>query len=248
MMLPTGMYFTSVSEKAMEAHKTSTLPKHYLSWTVMQGRKQKSFVGVLVLFVFAAAPPALAERFAFLVEGLCRSVARQSAGGRIVGPLIVLIWSRLRRIGARFAGLVARVCAGTLPVVASARRRPVSRRPACPPRSPRLLPRRFAWLLRLAPEAGPYHQELHDLLSQPEMAALVAGTPQMGRILRPLCRMLGVKPVPGLLLPRRAARAPAVSPAQPSRAPPRWLQRWRGPGRLHLPDLPVSGRDAPGWG
>ncbi len=52
MMLPTGMCFTGVSEKAMEAHKNSTLPKHYLSWTVMQGRKQKSFVGTMPVSFF----------------------------------------------------------------------------------------------------------------------------------------------------------------------------------------------------
>ena len=47
LMLPTGMSFTGVSEKAMVAHQNSKLPKHYLSWTVMQGRKQQSFIGTV---------------------------------------------------------------------------------------------------------------------------------------------------------------------------------------------------------
>jgi len=39
LMLPTGMSFTGVSAKAMAAHKTSRLPKSYLSWTNMLTRK-----------------------------------------------------------------------------------------------------------------------------------------------------------------------------------------------------------------
>jgi hypothetical protein len=184
--------------------------------------------------VFLATPPAPAERFANLIEGACRVVAAQSAGGRLAGPLIMLIWGRLRRLGARFAGLVARIRAGTLPLVAAARR-PASARPACTPRPPPLLPRCFAWLARLVPEVNPYGAELYTLLSDPEMAALVCAAPQMGGILRPLCRMLGVKSMPGLLLPRRAARAPAAGAAKPSRARPGWFLHWRGPGRLRLP-------------
>src|ERR1019366_837035 len=69
-------------------------------------RLRRPWACVLVLFAFPAAPPAPAERFALLIAGLCRAVAAQSAGGRMAGPLIVLIWCRLRRLGARFAGLV----------------------------------------------------------------------------------------------------------------------------------------------
>lgn len=47
LMLPTGMSFTGVSEKAMAVHKTSTLPKHYFNWTNMLARRQKSFVGTI---------------------------------------------------------------------------------------------------------------------------------------------------------------------------------------------------------
>lgn len=47
LMLPTGMSFTGVSAKAMEAHKASTLPKHYFNWTNMLARRQKSFVGTI---------------------------------------------------------------------------------------------------------------------------------------------------------------------------------------------------------
>ena len=47
LMLPTGMAFTGVSDKAMKAAETSTLPKHYFSWKAMSARKQRSFIGTV---------------------------------------------------------------------------------------------------------------------------------------------------------------------------------------------------------
>ncbi len=52
LMLPTGMSFTGVSEKAMAAHKTSTMPKHYLDWSAMMGRRHKSFIGTVPITFF----------------------------------------------------------------------------------------------------------------------------------------------------------------------------------------------------
>jgi len=52
LMLPTGMSFTGVSEKAMAAHKLSTMPKHYLNWTAMLGRRHKSFIGTVPISFF----------------------------------------------------------------------------------------------------------------------------------------------------------------------------------------------------
>jgi hypothetical protein len=62
------------------------------------------------------------------------------------------------------------------------------------------------------------HYELEELLEDPEMASLVAGAPRLGRELRPLCRMLAVKPPEWLRLPRRAPRR--VEPPPPA---PDWL-------------------------
>ncbi|WP_368418704.1 alanine--glyoxylate aminotransferase family protein [Rhodovarius sp.] len=52
LMLPTGMSFTGVSNKALEAHKSSTIPKHYFDWTEMGGRRHKSFVGTVPTSLF----------------------------------------------------------------------------------------------------------------------------------------------------------------------------------------------------
>ena len=62
-----------------------------------------------------------------------------------------------------------------------------------------------------ADPAGGYHAagfgcQLQHLLSDPEMVALISAAPQqMGRVLRPLCWMLGIKPPPGLF-PKRTGK------------------------------------------
>jgi alanine-glyoxylate transaminase / serine-glyoxylate transaminase / serine-pyruvate transaminase len=47
LMLPTGLSFTGVSAKAMAAHQSSTLPKHYFNWTHMLARPHQSFIGTV---------------------------------------------------------------------------------------------------------------------------------------------------------------------------------------------------------
>jgi alanine-glyoxylate transaminase/serine-glyoxylate transaminase/serine-pyruvate transaminase len=75
LMLPTGMSFTGVSAKAMAAHKTSRLPKSYLSWTNMLARKHKSFVGTVPTSFFYG----LQESLRLLEEeGLDQVFARHS--------------------------------------------------------------------------------------------------------------------------------------------------------------------------
>ena len=173
-------------------------------------------------------PPTPAGRFAGIIGLLCRNVAAQIAGGRpngprglpLAGPLIVVIWNRLRRIGERFARLAARIGAGKLrrrttrrPGMAPSASRPQRPTPPQPP-----LPRGFCWLLRLVPETTHGRTQLYHLLADPQMAALIAASPEMGRILRPLCRSLGIPPLP-ILLPPRPAPAPEP-PAPPAAAPP----------------------------
>ncbi len=175
--------------------------------------------------MFASPPPAPADRFALIIDGLCRAVAAHAHRNALARPLLVLLFCRLRRMVVRLAGLAVRMRNGTLP----ARRRPgagsprpASPRPASVPPPPRL-PRGFAWVPRLVPEANGYASQLRHLLAEPEMAALLAAAPQAGRILRPLCRMLGIRPPPGLPGPRPApAGTPsgAIIPAAPHPPPP----------------------------
>ena len=151
---------------------------------------------------------------------------------RLAGPLVLLLWPRLNRLARRFAGLAARVAAGT-----AAPRRPASPRPAAArPRPPyRRLPRRFAWLLPLVPEAAAASgRSCSTCWPTPEMAACSPPRRRPGRLLRPLCRMLGVRPPPA---PAPAAAAAAPRPAAEPPPPPR--RRRATPGRA-APAAPAA--------
>ncbi len=183
--------------------------------------------------MFTPAPHPPAERFARLIDGLCRAVAARSGRG-LAGPLIVLIWSRLRRIAARFALLAGRIRDGRLAAPAARRRHRAAPRPPAP--RPRL-PRGVAWLVRLVPEAAASGAQLQHLLADPEMAALIAAAaPQMRRILGPLCRMLKIRPPPGPLTPSPRPRAPAPPrPASSGLAPPAGAPPTGPPAPRYLP-------------
>jgi hypothetical protein len=150
--------------------------------------------------VSATLPSTPADRFAGIIDALCRAVAARVGWGGLTGPLVILIWSRLRRMAVRFARLAHPRSAAAR---ATTRRTPASR-PA-PPR----LSRAFAWLVQRVPQAAAHGSQLQQLLADPAMAALLAQTPQVGRILRPLCRLLGVPPPPGLRLPPAGRARPA---------------------------------------
>ena len=175
------------------------------------------------------------ERFAAIIDLLCRTVAARIAGGGLAGPLIMLIWRRLRHMGTRFAAIAARHGAGTLHPPRHRPRAP--RPPRARPREP--LPRGNAWLLRLVPDAVGGASQLQHLLADAEMAALIAAAPQTGRILRPLCRMLGLRPPAVLALPPRPPRPPAAPtrPAtdRPPAAPPPPRPRRTAPAQVLPP-------------
>jgi alanine-glyoxylate transaminase/serine-glyoxylate transaminase/serine-pyruvate transaminase len=52
LMLPTGISFTAVNEKAMAAHAKAQLPRHYFDWTRMLTRRQRSFIGTVPTSIF----------------------------------------------------------------------------------------------------------------------------------------------------------------------------------------------------
>ncbi len=189
----------------------------------------------------APSPPSFpADRFAWLIEALCKVVAARGGrcAHRLPGPLIVWIWTRLCRIGIRVAALAARIEAGTYrPRRAPHRPAPPPAPPPRPPRQAPPLPLRTTWLLRLIPEAGFGAAALKTMLAAPEMAALLEENRQMRRLLRPLCHMLGARlpplpapptppPAPAPVLPLHcAARGAAPAPHPPGLTPT--PQRWR---------------------
>ena len=207
------------------------------------------------MFIPLPAPgPSLSQRLTLVVQALRAAIAAHAARDRTVVAVAWLVWPYLNRLAARFAALTLRVQAGH-GVVARAASRPRAAPEASRPRLPGL-PQGFAWLARLAPSILPLRGQMCHLLSDPELAALLAAAPQAGRILRPLCRMLGIEaepgfppalfhlpdpppdpspdppPSPALALPAPQAHAAAPSapePPTPLRPPPRRRARPRVP-------------------
>ena len=191
----------------------------------------------------ALAPLSLSYRLALIIESLCQAATVRCAQERSVPTLILVFraWVRLRRLAVRFEALAAKVRAGRLPAAPVARLRapPLPQQYRLPGRPQTYrLPRGFGWLLRLVPETVAYGGQVEHLLADPKMTALLAASPQAGRILRPLCHMLAIKPPPALAAPPRAKRpappAAAIPAADPSRAVSRPVASLAG----LPPDLP----------
>jgi len=136
--------------------------------------------------------------------------------------VFLLLWPYLNRVAKRFEALVRRVEAGRALVRSRAASLvPRVRLPQFGPPCLRRpgLPTGFAWLIRLVPyHAACIGGQVRYLLVKPEMADLFLAAPQVARIFRPLCRMLGIAPArdlpPGLFKPRvrrlKSAQALAV--------------------------------------
>jgi alanine-glyoxylate transaminase/serine-glyoxylate transaminase/serine-pyruvate transaminase len=52
LMLPTGMSFTGVSGKALEASRKNKAPRHYFHWELMNGRAPQKFMGTAPVHMF----------------------------------------------------------------------------------------------------------------------------------------------------------------------------------------------------
>jgi hypothetical protein len=172
------------------------------------------------------AAPDLARQVGLVLGGLCTAIAQAqgSAGTSLLRALIVLAWGRVNRTRHRLQRLLARVAAGWLPSP-TAPRAPVVADPAAPRRrrvgAPALgrLPRARAWLVRMVGyHAAGRGSQLEHLLTDPAMAEFLAAVPSAARMLRPLCRTLGIAP-PVLGFPRPPDPRPA-KPARQKRAAP----------------------------
>ena len=116
--------------------------------------------------------------------GLAALVARRFLRNPRFFALIIPLYGRLQRAVRRFERAVSR------PVVV---RKASGVRPVAA-RAPGVrLPTGKGWLVReLGWEAAGYGSQLQHLLDDPAMRAALASVPAVGRILRPICRMLGV--------------------------------------------------------
>ena len=125
----------------------------------------------------------------------------------------------------RIDSLAQRWHAGTLPPPRPGPRR--APRPATPVATPprQRDPSSHGWLARIHHPARQIACQVEHLLAQPDTRAFVAAAPQAGRLLRPLCRMLGATPPDWLT---RSPRAPSARPSR-ARSAPRIRARPRSP-------------------
>ena len=143
--------------------------------------------------------------FSFLLTRLQAAIAVVAARERHLTVLLVAVWGRIGRMRTRLARLIRLWRAGMLPKPRRSRAGEVRTRIS----STSVIPTAPAWLLVAVREAAPLGAQLENLLSQAECAAFLAAVPQAGRILRPLCRMLGVGVKVGRV---RKSRAVWVAP------------------------------------
>jgi len=169
-----------------------------------------------------AAIPVITARLAIILGNLAALVARALLRHPVHVVHIVPLWNYIGRTARRFTRTLDRLAAGTLRA-----RTPCPNRKAATSAAPRKLrgyPTTHAWLrATLAHEANAYGSQLSDLLDQPETRALLAAAPQAARLLRPICRMLGIQPD----AVRRPPRPAAPRPPRPAKAEPPRLPRLR---------------------
>ena len=194
---------------------------------------------VLVSFMPFVPTLTVAERIALILEGLGRAVAARiaprGANGAMAAAMIVLVWTRVRRVEARILGLLARFQAGRLQVAVGKR---AGRGGGGARVASARLPCGFAWLLPMVPcDAACFAGQLRTVLAEPELVALLDAAPQAARILGPLCRMLGIERsvlrVRATARPARAVETGASAAAPIVRARvrvgPAAVESWRIP-------------------
>ena len=131
--------------------------------------------------------PELARRFAWIMAGLGALIARRFLKMPHLSRFTLQLWSYLNRATRRFYRALTRK-----PVKARAKRARVERGDDAWVR-PVALPSGRGWIVReLGWEAAAYLSAMEVLLAEVATQAALAEQPRAGRILRPICQMLGV--------------------------------------------------------
>lgn len=157
--------------------------------------------------------------FAGVIATLLGLIAHHGHQRRVPAPIVVMAWQLARGVCTQVTALLGRVAAGT------ARRHPARRPPkaAVGPRARPAARPAFGWLVTLIPETAQAAGLLHRVLHEPGVAELIESAPQLRRGLRPLCRMLGVRPPRPITPPEPPAPRPTAAPlrsaARPARSP-----------------------------
>jgi hypothetical protein len=171
------------------------------------------------------AAPDLARRFAMIMAGLGALVARRFVRMPHLSGFTILLWTRLNRVVRRFYRALTNPSAKPRAVKARTERREIAH--ARPVR----LPSAHGWLVReLGWEAAAFMGQLEALLSEVKSRAALADAPRAVRVLRPICRLLGV---------HQSVTPVVTAKPQPFGAAP---QAWAQPGPVDVCDgLATSG-------
>ncbi len=154
--------------------------------------------------------------------------------GKIDAAVHELVHRRLMQISWKITRLAERFAAGELRAFV-VREAPVGARVRAPtyPRAASIWPRKRVWLVVMdGYRAAGCGESFRHILVQADMIALLKATPQAARIMRPMCRMLGVET--SLLYPGVPPRPVVEKIAQP-----RLKRVWRKVVPLHLPRIPL---------
>jgi hypothetical protein len=177
----------------------------------------------------------LSEVLGIIVNGLCAAMQKQSETDPYIIPICIRLWTSLLHMTKRYERLVARFLEGRLAPYSPRPYRPRTkwpepvRKPGEEPKPKVTLPRAFGWILKYVPGAAVYRDQLREILADPVMIQFLTAAPQAGRLLRPLCRTLGV-PLTAELLPRKK---PEPTSGDPTQAEPQ-------PARAKKPDPTAS--------
>ena len=138
----------------------------------------------------------IAARLRMILRGLLAVFANWAVAPALTVPL----HRRISHMHRRLERLLLRFRAGKLRPTAP---RAVTAAPRAPRQPYVLMPRKFGWLLAAGKHHAAYFtHQLHDLLSTPDMVALLEAVPQAKRMLRPLCRALAIE-LPWTVTPPR---------------------------------------------
>ena len=172
----------------------------------------------------SATLPDLARRLAMILGPLAALVVAEFLRRPKLAGLILVLWRRLTHVARRFAQVKA----------ATATRRPARARVARETRPAVVrLPSGRGWLVQsLGYQAANYASQLEHLLAQPEMRAAIDAAPGFGRVLRPVCWMLGIARA------RATATAQLVATGDGAVARPVEDPAWPPVARLMSPVVP----------
>jgi len=162
--------------------------------------------------IFIQSTSHLGQAFALILTHLCALVGHHAGRLPAAAALLSLVHWRLMRIAARLDRLAKRWQDNTLPKPRASRARQTRPDRVAPPR----IPSGKIWLIRLLQPTAQFTGQVEAFLADPQTRAFVLAAPQAGRLLRPLCRGLGVPQPPWLELPARPPRPARKPPAAPA--------------------------------